>query len=102
MTLKRLYLFLAIFGAILPYFFFSQYIINNGVNLSGFISALFVNPPASGFTSDLLITSFVFWVMIFHERKEGKGPKPIIFIILNLTIGLSCAFPAYLYARSRG
>jgi hypothetical protein len=98
--MKRLYLVLAIVGAVMPYFFFGQYIISNGVDLPGFVSALFATPPASGFTSDLLITSFVFWAMMLYERKQGKGPSPIIFIVLNLLIGLSCAFPAYLYARS--
>jgi len=100
MTLKRVYLLLAIAGGILPYLFFSQFIIENGLDIPAFISSLFVTPGASGFTADLLFTSFVFWLMMFHERKQGNGPNPLLFIILNLTIGLSCAFPAYLYAKS--
>ena len=98
--MKRLYLILAIAGAILPYFFFGQYIIDYGLDLPGFVSALFANPPAAGFTVDLLFTSIVFWIFMFHQRKQSKGPNPLIFILLNLVIGLSCAFPAYLYARS--
>ena len=96
--MKRLYLVLAIIGAILPYIFFTQYFITDGSNLAGFISPLFASPPVAGFTVDLLFTSFVFWIMMFHHRKEGKGPNPAVFILLNLTIGLSCAIPAYLYA----
>jgi len=98
--MKRLYLALGIVGAVLPYFFFTQFIISNGVDLPGFISALFVNPPASGFTSDLLLSSFAFWIMMFQEKTHRNGPNPLIFITLNLAIGLSCALPAYLYARS--
>ena len=98
--MKRLYLFLAIVGALLPYIFFTQFLISDGLNLPVFVSALFANPPASGFTSDLLFTSFVFWVMMFHEKNHGSGPNPLAFIALNLLIGLSCALPAYLYARS--
>lgn len=98
--MKRLYLFLSIAGAILPYIFFTQYIISEGLNLPGFVSALFANPPASGFTSDLLLTSLVFWIMMFREKRQGNGPSPLIFITLNLLIGLSCALPAYLYVRS--
>ena len=98
--MKRLYLILAIIGAILPYVFFGQYIFVNGLNLPGFVSSLFANPPATGFTVDLLFTSFVFWIMMFYDRNQRKGPNPLIFIVLNLFIGLSCAFPAYLYARS--
>ena len=34
-----------------------------------------------------------------QQRSREKGPAPALFIVLNLLIGLSCAFPAYLYAR---
>jgi hypothetical protein len=60
MVIKRLHLILAIAGAILPYFFFSQYIIDHGFDLPGFVSSLFANAPATGFTVDLLFTPFVF------------------------------------------
>ncbi len=88
-------------GAVLPYGFFVQHFSSEGVSLTGFAAALFVNPAAGGFTADLLITSLVFWIFVFHQRSREKGPHPILFIVLNLLIGLSCAFPAYLYARER-
>ena len=97
--MKRLYLILAIIGAVVPYIFFVQHFVNEGLSLGAFVTALFANPAAGGFTSDLLISSFVFWIVMFDERRKGKGPSPLIFILLNLLIGLSCALPAYLYAR---
>ena len=99
--MKTLYLLLAIVGAVLPYVFFVQYFSSEGVSLSGFVAALFANPAAGGFTADLLLTSSVFWIFMFHQKSREKGPRPILFIVLNLLIGLSCAFPAYLYARER-
>ncbi len=99
--MKAFYLVLAIVGAALPYGFFIQHFSNEGVSLSGFVAATFANAAAGGFTTDLLVTSAVFWVFMVHRRKRGKGPNPILFIVLNLFIGLSCAFPAYLYARER-
>ena len=99
--MKRLYLVLAIVGAVLPYVFFAQHFWSEGVNLSGFVAALFANSAAGGFTADLLVTSLVFWIFMFHQRSREKGPRPILFIVLNLLIGLSCALPAYLYARER-
>ena len=38
---------------------------------------------------------------MFQQKSRGKGPSPALFIALNLLIGPSCAFPAYLYARER-
>lgn len=78
-----------------------QHFSSEGIGLVGFVKALFANRAASGFTADLLITSSIFWIFMFHRHKRGKGPSPLIFILLNLLIGLSCAFPAYLYARER-
>ena len=97
--MKKIYLLLAIVGSILPYVFFFQFFQIEGFSVSAFLEALFVNGAAGGFSADLLFTSFVFWLFMFMQQKRSKGPKPYLFIILNLTIGLSCALPAYLYAR---
>ncbi len=100
--MKRLYLFLAVAGAILPYAFFTQHFLSQGVGLYTFVAALFVNPAAGGFTADLLFTSVVFWIFMFQQKSRGNGPTPTLFIVINLLIGLSCAVPAYLYVRERG
>lgn len=99
--MKRLYLLLAIAGAVLPYVFFIQHFSSEGLSLPTFVAAVFANPAAAGFSADLLFTSTVFWIFMFHQRSRGKGPPPTLFLVLNLLIGLSCAVPAYLYARER-
>ena len=99
--MKALYLVLAIVGAALPSAFYIQHFSSEGVSLSGFAAALFANAAARGFAADLLVTSVVFWTFMIHQRRRGKGPRPILFIMLTLVVGLSCAFPAYLYARER-
>ncbi len=96
--MKKIYLVAAVIGAIVPFFFFFQFIQLNEINLPNFISALFINGAAGGFSADLLLSSFVFWVFIFQQWKMSDAPKPCLFIALNLGIGLSCALPAYLYA----
>ena len=99
--MKSLYLALAILGAVIPYAFFFQYFVTEGVNLGRFAAAWFANPAAGGATADLLIASVVFWVFLFHQWLRDKGPAPYLYVALNLCIGLSCALPAYLYARER-
>jgi hypothetical protein len=94
--MKRIYLILAIVGAILPYIFFFQFMTSESAPLGSFLAALFVNGAAAGFTVDLLVTSLVFWLWM-AKRRSGGGPNPFPFILLNLAIGLSCALPAYLY-----
>ena len=99
--MKRIYLLLAILGGIIPYLFFFQFIKVEGLNIPLFVESLFVNGAAGGFSADLLFTSFVFWLFMFAESKNSNSPKPYLFILLNLTIGLSCALPAYLYVKER-
>jgi len=99
MKLKTIYLLLAILGAVIPIAFFADFVAENGLDLIAFVAALFVNGAAGGFTADLLISSFVFWIYMFSNQQGG--PKPWAFIALNLCSGLSCALPAYLWAKIR-
>jgi RsiW-degrading membrane proteinase PrsW (M82 family) len=96
MTLKTTWLLLAIAGTLLPYWFFVDFIINEGFDPVRFVVVLFANGSVAGFTADLLISSLVFWIYMFSRRQQGPNPAP--FVLLNLCIGLSCALPAYLWA----
>ncbi|MGK0221609.1 MAG: hypothetical protein ACI9ON_000845 [Limisphaerales bacterium] len=96
--MKNVYLVWTIVGALVPILFFLGVFHGDMVGVMGFVPALFVNGPAGGFAADLFITSFVFWTYLFTQKE---GPKPWLFIVLNLAIGLSCALPAYLYARTK-
>lgn len=95
--MRVIYLTAAIIGAVVPLLFFANFF-QTETQLN-FISALFVNGAAGGFSADLLITSFVFWIYMWTRRHDG--PNLIPFVLLNLLIGLSCAFPAYLYFTTR-
>ncbi|TDF34627.1 DUF2834 domain-containing protein [Alteromonadaceae bacterium M269] len=91
--MKLFYLLFAIIGAVVPFIFFIDFFQTEAQ--SDFIGALFVNGAAGGFSADLLITSFVFWIYMW--KRKSNGPNPVPFIFVNLFIGLSCALPAYLY-----
>ena len=95
--MKNLYLAWAIVGALVPILFFLGVFHTEAVGAAGFIPALFANSAAGGFAADILIASAVFWSYMFSAKE---GPKPWLFIALNLCIGLSCALPAYLYRRA--
>lgn len=99
--MKKLYLLLTILGAIIPSIFYFQFMQVEGLNISVFISSLFANGAVSGISVDLLLSSFIFWVFMFQQLRKPNNPKPYLFIVLNLFIGLSCALPAYLYAREK-
>ena len=95
-----LYLILSIVGAVGPYVFFARFFSGADTSLEAFVEQLFATPPAAGFTTDLLITSLAFWIWSWSvARREGRRWWP--YVIVNLVVGLSCAFPLFLYVRSR-
>jgi len=80
-------------GTVVPYLFFFQFFAEHGVNLPAFVSGVFANGAAGGFGADLLITSLAFWIYLYQVGEK----KLWLYVILNLTIGMSCAVPLYLY-----
>jgi len=99
--MKQLYLVLAIAGAVGPYIFFAQFMGSADPSLGAFVSQLFATPPAAGFTTDLLITSAAFWIWSFQEAQRRGMRRWWGYVVVNLLIGLSCAFPLFLYMRVR-
>jgi hypothetical protein len=98
MSRSSLYLSLAAIGALLPWLFFLQFFRVEGL-AGDFVGALFVNGAAGGFTTDLLISSVVFWVFLFAEARRCGVARPWLYVLVNLLIGLSCALPLFLWAR---
>jgi len=94
--MKNLYLGLAIVGAVVPYAFFIAFFAENGVNLPAFLGGVFANGAAGGFGADLLITSLVFWIYLYQAGEQ----KLWMYVLINLTIGMSCAVPLYLYLNA--
>lgn len=99
-NLSLFYLFSFFVGTFVPlYFIFSFILQNGGMDLSLFVSELFSNNASSTFSSDLLISSFIFWGFMTFDKKGKNIPHVLLFIGLNLSIGLSSALPLYLYFR---
>ena len=86
---KQFYLF----GAVIPYVFFIDYFLDYVVSLPDFVTARFANGAVGVFTADLQISSAVLWADMVIQREL----KIWLSILLNMTISLTCALPAYLY-----
>ncbi|MGB1250264.1 MAG: DUF2834 domain-containing protein [Candidatus Promineifilaceae bacterium] len=96
---KTIYLIWAILGTVIPFMGFGNFIVANGLDLIGFANGAVANGAAAGFTADLFISSFVFWMFMFKDASE-RGIKNLwIYVACNLLVGLSLALPLYLYVR---
>lgn len=93
-SMKKFLAGATIVGTIVPYFFFVQQISISGLSLAPFWTATVATNASTGFVADLFITSCIFWISIF--RKVDRRLLLAV-IAINLIIGLSAAFPFYLY-----
>lgn len=90
---ERIYLAAAIAGAVVPYVFFISFFAEHGVALPSFLAGVFANGAAGGFAADIFISSAVFWTLMM-----SRGTRHLwVYIVVNLTIGLSCALPLWLW-----
>lgn len=101
MKIPRLfYLVAAIIGTIVPWYFFAVFFMNNGFDIPLFISSLFANGAAAGFVMDVLISLVVFWVWSFADAKTNNVKHWWLVLPASFLVGLSLAFPMYLYMRT--
>lgn len=95
------YFVLSIIGFVLPYSKFVPFVVANGLNLPLFWSELFINQISSFFAFDLFVCSIVFWLFLFREGTRLQMKLLWVYVVLNLTVGLSFALPLFLAMRCK-
>ena len=50
---------------------------------------------------DLTISVIVFWFFMFVEANKLQMKNPWVYVLATLLVGLSFAFPLFLYFRER-
>ena len=98
---KTIYLILALAGLFIPYYFLFQFIAGNGLDIQLLVQQLFVNHISAFFAVDLVISILVFWVYLFAETNRMQMKNSWIYLLASLLVGLSFAFPLFLYFRER-
>lgn len=99
LKIKYLYILLCVIGAILPYYFFLPFIIENGINLQMITDLLFVNKVSSAFGINALITSIIFVIFISIENRKTKLQNLWIPILASSIVGVSFGLPLYLLLK---
>lgn len=101
MSMKNVYLIVAVLGTVLPYYELFQFIGEEGWSVVGFGEALFVNHASSMGAVDLLISSLAFLIFVEYEGRRLGMRHRWVYIVVNLLIGLSAGLPLFLYVRER-
>lgn len=95
---KRLWLGLAILGTIIPNVFFMGQYLNYGFDPATGWRLATINWISQGVTTDLLFASLLFWIWAgLVLQRKGKQGELWLYVVLALCVGLSCAFPVFMY-----
>lgn len=93
---------MAAIGTIIPWLFFGSFFAMHGLNVWLFLQSLFANGAAGGFSADVLITIFIFWVWSWQDANRNNVARWWLVLPASFLVGLSLALPLYLYLRERG
>lgn len=99
---QSLYLAIALVGSIAPWYWLLQ---DPAVLLSPmlFLERSFANNVVTIWATDVIISSIAFWCFAAIELKRlGSSQRwLLLYVVLTLGVGVSCALPAFLYHRER-
>lgn len=101
MSLRYLWLALALWGAIHPMYYFMTFLAANDWSLGALIDAWYVNASTEGLVWDLTIAAIALTLWIIAEVAVRRNWIALLAIPAIYCIGVSCGLPLYLYFRSR-
>lgn len=101
-ALSKLYLALAVWGAVHPMFWFVTHVRETGTGLPGLFEAWFATASTTGLAWDVTIAGTALFVWIIAETRVRRNWRALWAIPATLFIGLSCGLPLYLFLRTRG
>ncbi len=89
----------AVLGTVLPYAYFVPFVATNGLNFPLLIEQLFANQISAFFGMDVLVSALVLWAFVFSEGRRRGMRHLWVYVVCTLTVGVSLAFPLFLYVR---
>ncbi|WGW04700.1 DUF2834 domain-containing protein [Tropicibacter oceani] len=101
MSLRHVWLALALWGAVHPMYYFLTFLSQNDWDIWVMIDAWYVNASTTGLTWDLTIAAITLTLWILAEVAVRRNVIALLAIPATFCIGVSCGLPLYLYFRSK-
>jgi hypothetical protein len=99
MNLKAIYLVLCVLGFVIPYSQFVPWVLQNGLPVGLLVRQVFANRISAFFGLDVLVSSVVLLVFMRVEARKAAVRRRWLPIVALCLVGVSLAFPLYLYLR---
>jgi hypothetical protein len=101
MHMQWLYLITAILGTVLPLSQFLPFVRRYGFDMPLFFSQLFQNHVSAFFGMDVIVSTLALWLFVFSEGRRRDMKNLWLYVVCNLTVGVSLALPLFLFFRER-
>ncbi|MBE9637552.1 DUF2834 domain-containing protein [Salipiger mangrovisoli] len=101
MSLRHLWLALALWGTIHPMGHLTSWLAVNHWSLTGLFAAWQANDAVTGLSWDLAITAITLTLWILAEVAVRRNWAALLAIPATFLVGVSCGLPLYLWFRSR-
>jgi carbon starvation protein CstA len=99
MKAKTIYLVLCFAGAVLPYWQFVPWVMQNGLSVPLMFRELFAYRISAFFVMDVLVSAVVLIVFMRVESARLQVRRRWLPVLALLTVGVSLALPMFLYMR---
>jgi hypothetical protein len=99
--LRKLWLALAVLGAIIPWFYFGRWLIANDFDLGLMLEVWNATDAGTGLVYDLTWAYLTLVIWVLAESLPRRDWLSLVVIPAGIAIGVSCALPLYLFLRSR-
>ena len=96
---KTIYLVLCFAGALLPYWQFVPWVMQNGLSVPIMLRELFAYRISAFFVMDVLVSAVVLIVFIRVESARLNVRRRWLPVLAVLTVGVSLGLPMFLYMR---
>jgi hypothetical protein len=97
--MKHVYLALAVFGFILPYFVIGSMILSASLTVEEIVNQFSSNQLLALFAVDLMISALVFFIFSYRESRRLGIKHWWVYVLATMLVGLSFALPLFLYIR---
>lgn len=102
MKIRYLYLLLCIIGLIVPYYFFSLFLADNGMDTELLVNQLFASNISTFFAVDVIISAIVVLLYVFVNARKEDVKHFWIPMLGTLVVGPSFGLPLYLFMGEKG
>ena len=99
MKLKTIYLVFCFLGAVLPYWQFVPWVMQNGLSVPLMFRELFAYRVSGFFVMDVLVSALVLIVFMRVESTRLNIRWRWLPVLAVLTVGVSLGLPMFLYMR---